>query len=328
MVMNPLSYQDVETLSKILRMGNFDEILRNINIIRPIGSENHALVREYIKTTLENIGWEVELDTFTNLTVIGDVTFRNIIAINNRRASRRLVLACHYDSKMIQNFYGTIDSAVSCAIMVNIAVSLSKVLDSSEVCISKTNVLMLCQLDIALQLIFFDGEEAFHEWTDDDSIYGSRHLAAKMSMKGSNGCNDIDRIDLFILLDLVGAAGSTFPQYPHCDSRFYDVLRNLELISRPLFLPKSGSVGASSLLSYFSPRSYRGIQDDHIPFLRRRVPVLHLIPAPFPPQWHDVSDNIENVDRKAVHDVQLLVAAFLCQYLQISPSRVHHDSYS
>lgn len=28
--------------------------------------------------------------------------------------------------------------------------------------------------DTTLQLIFFDGEEAFKEWTDTDSIYGAR----------------------------------------------------------------------------------------------------------------------------------------------------------
>ena len=33
--------------------------------------------------------------------------------------------------------------------------------------------------EITLQLIFLDGEEAFVDWTDTDSIYGARHLAAK-----------------------------------------------------------------------------------------------------------------------------------------------------
>lgn len=28
--------------------------------------------------------------------------------------------------------------------------------------------------DTTLQLIFFDGEEAFKEWTDADSVYGAR----------------------------------------------------------------------------------------------------------------------------------------------------------
>lgn len=33
---------------------------------------------------------------------------------------------------------------------------------------------------MTLQLVFFDGEEAFEEWTDTDSLYGSRHLAELM----------------------------------------------------------------------------------------------------------------------------------------------------
>ena len=34
--------------------------------------------------------------------------------------------------------------------------------------------------DTSLQLIFFDGEEAFVDWTDTDSLYGARHLAEQM----------------------------------------------------------------------------------------------------------------------------------------------------
>lgn len=34
---------------------------------------------------------------------------------------------------------------------------------------------------MTLQLVFFDGEEAFEEWTDTDSLYGSRHLAELMA---------------------------------------------------------------------------------------------------------------------------------------------------
>ncbi len=29
--------------------------------------------------------------------------------------------------------------------------------------------------ETTLQLVFFDGEEAFKDWTDTDSIYGSRY---------------------------------------------------------------------------------------------------------------------------------------------------------
>ena len=41
--------------------------------------------------------------------------------------------------------------------------------------------LMCLQEDVSLQLVFFDGEEAFVEWTATDSIYGARHLAEKWS---------------------------------------------------------------------------------------------------------------------------------------------------
>jgi len=34
--------------------------------------------------------------------------------------------------------------------------------------------------DVTVELVFFDGEEAFVHWTATDSLYGSRHLAKKM----------------------------------------------------------------------------------------------------------------------------------------------------
>jgi hypothetical protein len=50
--------------------------------------------------------------------------------------------------------------------------------------------------DLSLRLIFFDGEEAFHHWSPQDSLYGSRHLAQKMASSphppGSRGTNQLD----------------------------------------------------------------------------------------------------------------------------------------
>ena len=33
-----------------------------------------------------------------------------------------------------------------------------------------------------------------------------------------------------------------------------------------------------------------GIEDDHIPFKRRGVPILHLITYPFPQAWHKMGE--------------------------------------
>lgn len=45
---------------------------------------------------------------------------------------------------------------------------------------------------MTLQFIFFDGEEAFKKWSRTDSLYGSRHLAAKWNRMNAfpSGLND------------------------------------------------------------------------------------------------------------------------------------------
>lgn len=76
-----------------------------------------------------------------------------------------------------------IDSAVPCAIMLNLV---------------KTTLPMLKKIlagsNLGLMLIFFDGEEAFYNWTDDDSLYGSRHLAQKWETTKYKNEREIDRM--------------------------------------------------------------------------------------------------------------------------------------
>ncbi len=52
--------------------------------------------------------------------------FTNIIATLDPTATRRLVLACHYDSAKLPDFIGATDSAVPCAILLDLAVSLNR----------------------------------------------------------------------------------------------------------------------------------------------------------------------------------------------------------
>ena len=70
----------------------------------------------------------MEEDSFVDKTPYGDKTFVNIIARQNPSATRHLTLACHYDSKMIPGikFIGATDSAVPCAIMIDVAGLLSQ----------------------------------------------------------------------------------------------------------------------------------------------------------------------------------------------------------
>lgn len=60
-----------------------------------------------------------------------------------------------------------------------------------------------------------------------------------------------------------------------------------------------------------------GILDDHIPFLKRGVEVLHIIPVPFPDVWHKLDDNGENLDMDTVHDWATLTTAFTAEWLEL-----------
>lgn len=61
---------------------------------------------------------------------LGTVPFRNLIATFDPHAHRRLVLACHYDSKIMQGqvFIGATDSAVPCAMLLDFAQTLAPLL--------------------------------------------------------------------------------------------------------------------------------------------------------------------------------------------------------
>ena len=68
-------------------------------------------------------GWLVEEDSFTDYTPLGRKRFTNIVATQNITATRRLILACHYDSMYITEFeyIGAVDAAVSCAMILDVA---------------------------------------------------------------------------------------------------------------------------------------------------------------------------------------------------------------
>lgn len=112
-------------------MQEFDVVLDPILIPRVVGTPNHAQVRQYIVNQMLSLGWEVGTDKFTANTPMGRKPFENIVATLDPAATRRLVLACHYDSKYTREgtFIGATDSAVPCAMMITLAKDLAPKLD-------------------------------------------------------------------------------------------------------------------------------------------------------------------------------------------------------
>ena len=78
----------------------FQPILAPLLTPRQVDTPGITQAREYIVTFLNDLGWTIEVQEFTEDTVIGQKTFRNIIATRNTNSPRRLVLAAHYDTKI------------------------------------------------------------------------------------------------------------------------------------------------------------------------------------------------------------------------------------
>lgn len=56
------------------------------------------------------------------------------------------------------------------------------------------------------------------------------------------------------------------------------------------------------------------VRDDHLPFIIRNVPVLHLIPHPFPRTWHSMDDNIDNINFNSIGRFVIIIQLFLHNY--------------
>lgn len=304
-----LSDAELQTISRMGDMKHFKNVLNPILIPRVVGTESHARVRKHLVDTMDGLGWTVEEDSFDGDTPLGMKRFTNVIATLDPDASRHLVLACHYDSKIDREsvFVGATDSAVPCAMMMNLAKVMQAALDKFR----------QTRSDLTLQFIFFDGEEAFHRWTKEDSLYGARNLAAKLQdisypANNRDGTHSLHRMDLFVLLDLLGSEDVQISNYFKDTERWYarlvsyeQRLNDLQLLHRRPFIFRKRSMYNA------------GIEDDHIPFLERGVPVLHLIPAPFPSVWHKNTDNASALHYPTIENFTKILQAFVADYLHL-----------
>ncbi|XP_015838534.1 glutaminyl-peptide cyclotransferase isoform X1 [Tribolium castaneum] len=301
------SKSDLRYLSSLSDPNYINKVLDKILIPRVAGTPEHEKVFKFLTSELRRLGWQVDVDEFVERApIFSQVTFKNIVASPNPQAERFLVLACHYDSKYFPNavFVGAIDSAVPCAMMLEIAKTLSKELGRIK------------DSPVGLKFIFFDGEEAFEEWGPNDSIWGAKHLAqvlhANTSTANGEIVTELDKMDVLVLLDLIGMKNPKFLNFFENTQRWFVRLSQIEIELHRMNLLRNHKQG------YFqSSRPYGRIEDDHLPFLRRDVPVLHLISTPFPPEWHTPRDNRNIVDMNTVNNLNLILKIFISEYLQL-----------
>ncbi|XP_034051008.1 glutaminyl-peptide cyclotransferase [Thalassophryne amazonica] len=132
-IRSALSHTDLDQM--------WQRALRPLLVTRYPSSAGSVAVQEHIRSTLGSLsaGWEVTGDSFESQTPYGPLTFTNIIATLDPSARRRLVLACHHDSKYYppqwhgREFLGATDSAVPCAMILELAQALDEDLKAQKV---------------------------------------------------------------------------------------------------------------------------------------------------------------------------------------------------
>jgi glutaminyl-peptide cyclotransferase len=209
---------------------------------RFLGSSGHEKAERFILGRLD--GAQIEQDKFNAQTAAGDFAMNNIIAKFPGKKDGIIVLAGHYDTNYpLRNtsFIGANDGGSNVGLMLEIA---------SQLRIHPPQ-------GYSIWLLFTDGEEATVEWTDADSVYGSKQLAKKWSGDGTAA-----RIKAFLLLDMIGDKDLDMDH----DTNSTPWLR--EVVYRA-----AQRVGQAS---HFSDRS-NDIQDDHLPFRALGIPVVDLI---------------------------------------------------
>ena len=249
---------------------------------RPPGSDEIEKARTYIDNQLSTFGWQVTRQTFTDNTPRGRVTFVNLVA-RFRGAAREtslpfFLLCSHYDTKSVETFrfVGANDGGSSTGLLLELARVLAQHPNQAA----------------KVELVFFDGEEAYENFSETDGLYGSRYFA-----------RDLDKTKAArqfhggILFDMVGDASLTITLAPNSPSQ---MAQNIFAAAEALKL--------RNYFTYFD----RDITDDHTPLNAIGIPTIDLIDFDFA-WWHTAGDTIDKVSAQSLQIVGSVTAYYLSE---------------
>ena len=249
---------------------------------RPAGSPGGQRAREYIVGELKKLaGVQVQLKPFDAETPHGRLSMANIVAVLPGRRPDVVMVAGHYDTKYFKDFrfVGANDGGSSTALLLELARRLAT-----------------RPRDYTHWLVWFDGEEARESWTERDSLYGSRRLAAELAR-----AKRLPRA--LILVDMIG-------------DRDLNIRR--ESYSAPWLTDIVWDAAARLGYGRHFLRDPMPVEDDHVPFLKLGVPATLLIDFDFPP-WHTADDTLDKVSAESLTIVGNVV-------LEALPSVEHYLS--
>jgi glutaminyl-peptide cyclotransferase len=240
---------------------------------RPPDSAAIHKLQAYILAQLKTRGCAITEDSFMAKAPQGPVPMKNIICKFAGKSGKAIVLSGHYDTKTIPGFVGANDGGSSTGFLLEMAEVLGGAPRQDDI-----------------YLLFFDGEEAYGEWSDTNSLYGSRHLADQWYRDGT-----LRKVKALINVDMIGDkdlnlawnSGSSLP----LQTMVWTTAAKLGYAAN---FPHTGGVTG----------------DDHVPFIDRGVPSLDLIDFD-DDYWHTTGDTMDKLSPKSFQILGNVVVAVL-----------------
>jgi len=249
---------------------------------RPAGSKAIEKSRDYIEDQLRRSGWQVTRQAFSDDTPRGKIPFVNLVAqfsAQGKPATPSFLLCSHYDTKMFDTiqFVGANDGGSSTGLLLELARVIGQHPDLAR----------------KIELVFFDGEEAFEQFSQKDGLYGSRYFA-RQSRSGGTARQFLGGL----LFDMVGdrSLGITLPSDSPAE------------MARDIF----GAAEALKLRSHFSYFD-RELLDDHVPLNAIGIPTLDIIDFDYPP-WHTAGDTIDKISAESLQIVGSVALYYLSEF--------------
>jgi glutaminyl-peptide cyclotransferase len=242
---------------------------------RPPGSEGIHRAQAYIISQLKNSGCPVEEHDFHGSTPLGNIAMKNIVAKIPGTGSDIVLYTTHYDTLRMANFVGADDGGSGTGTMLELA---------RLFCARKTKI------STNVWMVFFDGEEAQGQWTDKNSVqwtntnstYGSREMAASMALSG-----ELKHVKAMILADLIGPSNLKIKRDTNSTPWLTDLIwaTATRLRYGNVFINESATVSG----------------DDHLSFIRRGVPGCDVIDFDIKSTyWHTPQDTLDKVDPRSL----------------------------
>lgn len=308
----PLADKDEQEIAQNYQVPRFDRdsafqfVAKQLSFgPRVPNSEGHKACKNWLADQFEQYGFEVIQQDFEAVAHTGErLQSTNIIAQHQPNASKRILLAAHWDSRYIADsplskerrdepIPGADDGGSGVAVLLEIARQLAQ-----------------NPLPFGVDFILFDAEDqgiSREEGSDtsagDQSTWclGSQYWGRNLHKNGY-------KAEYGILLDMVGAKNARFPK------EYYSMQFAPQLVNQIWDL--ASRMGYNN---YFHDTKSGAITDDHY-FVSTlgRVPMIDIINLPpdsqtgsFVDHWHTHQDDINAIDSRTLRAVGQVLLAVL-----------------